>query len=199
MLKIVLATTNKGKIREIKAYLRDFEVVSFDELMPSVEVEENGTTFKENALIKAREIYRLLGDKNAVVLSDDSGITVPALGNIPDIYSARFAGVGASARDNLLKLIDELRKANLKTAGAYYTGAIALVGSFGEYCVHGWMHGSVIDEELGSNGFGYDPMFVPDGESRTLAQMEANEKEAISHRTQALDHALVILKTLNKG
>ena len=101
MLKIVLATTNKGKIREIKAYLRDFEVVSFDELMPSVEVEENGTTFKENALIKAREIYRLLGDKNAVVLSDDSGITVPALGNIPDIYSARFAGVGASARDKI--------------------------------------------------------------------------------------------------
>lgn len=195
-MKIVLATSNKGKIREIKAFLKGFDVVGFDELMTPFDIDETGATFKENALIKARAVYEALPEKNAIVLSDDSGISVPLLGGEPGIYSARYAGIGANDKDNLAKLIATLSARGVAQTPAFYTAAIALSTPWGEFSVHGWMHGHAINEARGENGFGYDPMFIPEGYTTTLGEMDAQSKRDISHRTRALKHAMTLLNTL---
>ncbi|MBE0496964.1 MAG: RdgB/HAM1 family non-canonical purine NTP pyrophosphatase [Campylobacterales bacterium] len=195
-MKIVLATSNKGKIREIKAFLEGFDVVGFDELMTPFDIDETGATFKENALIKARAVYAALEEKNAIALSDDSGISVPLLGGEPGIYSARYAGKGAGDKENLTKLVETLRACGVSQTPAFYTAAIALATPWGEFSVHGWMHGHAINETRGTNGFGYDPMFIPEGYTTTLGEMDAQSKRDISHRTQALKHAMTLLNTL---
>lgn len=195
-MKIILASSNQGKVKEFKAWMEDFEVYAFSEVMTPFEIVENGKSFKENALIKARAVYEKLEDKSAIVLSDDSGISVDLLGGEPGIYSARYAGVGASALDNLDKLMDVLRKKGLKKTKAHYTAAIAIVCQKGEFCVHGWMHGEIIDEKRGQNGFGYDPIFVPFGYEKTLGELHENFKEDFSHRASALERAEILLSTL---
>ncbi|WP_187647423.1 RdgB/HAM1 family non-canonical purine NTP pyrophosphatase [Nitrosophilus labii] len=197
-MKVILATSNKGKIKEIKKILDSQEVVPFKEIIGELDIEENGKTFKENALIKARTIYEKVKDiyPDAVVISDDSGITVPALGNIPGIYSARFAGKNASDKDNLNKLINELKSKNIRKTPAYYTAAIAIVSKEGEFTVHGWMHGVVIDEARGDKGFGYDPMFIPSGYDKTLGELDDEIKKEISHRSKALKLAQRVLKVI---
>ena len=130
------------------------------------------------------------------MISDDSGITVPALGNQPGIYSARYAGEGATDKENLARLIEEIRKKGLHRTPAYYTAAIAIVGQAGEYVVHGWMHGDVIDRAKGNGGFGYDPIFIPEGYEQTLGELDAQTKEEISHRGKALRLAKPIIKML---
>ena len=198
MKKIILASSNSGKVKEIKELCKEFEVVAFSEIMPKFEIVEDGKSFQENALIKAKAIYKKLckeEKQNSIVLADDSGITVPALGNIPDIYSARYAGEGASDKDNLYKLIDELKANNLKTTPAYYTACMAIVLNSGENTVHGWMHGNVIDEARGENGFGYDPMFIPLGYKKTLGELDDKIKAEFSHRVKALNLIKLLLKT----
>jgi XTP/dITP diphosphohydrolase len=195
-LKIVLATSNKGKIKEIKAFLKEYDVVGYTHEIEPFEIVEDGSTFKENALIKARAVYEKLPNKNVIVLADDSGISVPVLNNEPGIYSARYAGAKASDKDNLQKLIDTLKSKNISKTPAFYTAAIALATPWGQFSVHGWMHGDAIDEAKGKNGFGYDPIFIPHGFMQTLAQMDEAKKIQISHRTQALTHALTILNSL---
>ncbi len=197
MKKIILASSNKGKVREIKEFCQDFEVVAFSEVMPKFEIIEDGNTFKENAIIKAKAIYEKLNpeDKqNSIVLADDSGISVPALGNIPGIYSARFAGEDASDKDNLYKLINELKVNNLKITSAYYTACMAIVSKNGESTVHGWMYGNVIDETRGNNGFGYDPMFIPLNYEKTLGELDEKIKAQFSHRVRALHLVKLLLK-----
>ena len=199
MRKIILASSNLGKVREIKEFCKDFEVIAFSEIMPKFEIVEDGKTFKENALIKAKAIYEKLNKqerKNSIVLADDSGITVPSLGNIPGIYSARFAGKNASDKDNLYKLINELKSNNLKTAPAYYTACMAIVSNGRVDSVHGWMYGDVIDEARGENGFGYDPMFIPKGYDKTLGELDDKVKSKISHRVKALELVKILLNTL---
>lgn len=195
-MKIILATSNKGKVKEFQSWIDEYEVVPFSDMMTPFEIEETGTTFKENALIKARAVYEKLEDKSHIVLSDDSGISVPLLGGIPGIYSARYAGVGASSADNLNKLIETLKAEGIEKTPAFYTAAIALVCAKGEFCVHGWMHGNALCEARGTNGFGYDPMFVPLGYTQTLGELDENVKKAFSHRACALDLAHIVLKSL---
>jgi len=187
-MKIILASGNKGKIKEIKSYFEDSEVLAYSDILESLEIVEDGDTYQANAIIKAKTIYDLLKDKleDFVVLADDSGITVPALGNIPGVYSARYAGVGASDKDNLYKLIDALKEENIKKTSAFYTAAIAIVSDKGIFTVHGWMHGEVIDKARGEGGFGYDPMFIPEGFKETLGELDLSVKEQFSHRTKAL-------------
>ncbi len=184
-VKIVVASSNQGKIKEIKSYWKEYEVVGFSELLEPFEIEETEKTFAGNAVLKAEAISKKLKDEY-LIIADDSGITVPALGNIPGIYSARFAGAGASDRDNLEKLIETLKENSLKETPAFYTCAIAMSYQKRVDTVHGWMHGKVIDTPKGANGFGYDPMFIPEGFDATLGELEASEKMAISHRTKAL-------------
>jgi len=195
-LKLVLATSNKGKVREIKALCEEYEVVPYSELIEEFEIIEDAHTFKENALIKARAVFKAIGDENIIVIADDSGISVDALDGEPGIYSARYAGVGASDKDNLYKLIDSLKEKKLSHATAFYTAAIAIVTKDVEKTVHGWMYGTVINEARGEGGFGYDPMFIPLGYDKTLGELDDKTKKELSHRSQALSLAKKLLKSL---
>lgn len=195
-MKIVLATNNKGKLREFKEMCKD-EVVGFSEILGEFDIVEDGDTFAANALIKARAIYEKL-DENYIVISDDSGISLPILDGAPGIYSARYAGEDASDVDNLHKLIESIKASNLDATAAYYTAAIAIVSKYGEFVVHGWMHGHVVSQVHGDKGFGYDPIFIPDGYTQTLGELESIIKSEISHRSQALKLAKPIISMLTK-
>ena len=195
-MKLVLATSNKGKVREIKAMCEDYEVIPYSELIQEFEIIEDGDTFKENALIKARAVFKALGDSNVVVMADDSGISVDILDGRPGIYSARHAGVDASDKDNLYKLIEDIKAKNVESSPAHYTAAIAIVTSDVERCVHGWMHGTALAKAVGDKGFGYDPMFIPEGYEKTLGELDDETKKKLSHRAKALRLAKIILKTL---
>ena len=192
-MRIVLASSNQGKIKEIKKYFGD-NVVAFSDLIEPFEIIEDKDTFKENAIIKAKAIYQKL--PNNIIIADDSGISVPELGGIPGVYSARFAGEGASDKDNLLKLISKLKEDNIKQTFAYYTSAIAIASPYGIFTTHGFMYGDVIDEIRGEKGFGYDPMFVPKGYDKTLGELDFEIKKTISHRTKALNLAKYILDVI---
>ncbi|HHB93660.1 MAG TPA: RdgB/HAM1 family non-canonical purine NTP pyrophosphatase [Campylobacterales bacterium] len=196
-MKIVLATGNKGKLREFNQMCQD-EVISFSKLLGDLEIVEDGDSFKANALIKARTIYNKLGE-DYIVVSDDSGISVPLLGGEPGIYSARYAGEGASDRDNLYKLIDEVKAKGVDKTPAYYTASIAIVSKYGEYSVHGWMYGDIISRPIGENGFGYDPIFIPSGYQQTLGELDEDVKKSISHRSKALQLAKPIIEMLRKN
>ena len=195
-MKLVLATGNRGKLREFRQMCRD-EVTPFSEILGDMEIIEDGDTFAANALIKARTIYEKLGE-DYLVISDDSGISLPVLDGAPGIYSARYAGEGVSDKANLYKLIEAVKAKGLEETPAYYTAAIAIVSKYGKYVVHGWMHGKVIDEARGDKGFGYDPMFIPDGYDKTLGELEDDVKSQISHRGKALALAKPIIEMLQK-
>ncbi|WP_457603098.1 RdgB/HAM1 family non-canonical purine NTP pyrophosphatase [Nitratifractor sp.] len=195
-MKLVLASGNRGKLREFREAFGS-QLASVSELMDPIEVEENAESFAGNALLKARAIYNRLGSEY-LVIADDSGISVPLLGGAPGIYSARYAGEGADDKANLRKLIDELKKREVERTPAYYTAAIAIVGEKGEYVVHGWMHGDVIDEARGEKGFGYDPIFIPEGYDRTLGELDESIKSEISHRAKAIKLARPLIEMLRK-
>jgi len=198
-MRIVLATSNQGKIKEFKELMPHDEVCAFEELLGKMEIEETGSTFKENAILKAKTVYDKLNDNHAIVISDDSGISVQALNNEPGVYSARYAGINANDKANNAKLIGKLKEANLSSTPAFYTACIAIVYQGEVYTVHGWMHGEVIDNERGSNGFGYDPMFIPHGYTQTLGELENEIKKTFSHRSQALHLAKKVLDVLTKS
>lgn len=198
-MKIVLASANKGKIAEFQKLMPDDEVLAFSEILGQIEIDEDQDSFKGNAVKKARTIYDLLiekGIKDVIVISDDSGISVPVLNNAPGIYSARYAGLNASDKDNNEKLKSELNNLSLEKTPAFYTACIALVYKNEVYTVHGWMHGDVINKELGENGFGYDPMFIPTGFDKTLGELPSEVKKEFSHRSKALKLAIKVLEVI---
>jgi XTP/dITP diphosphohydrolase len=197
-MRIVLATSNKGKVREIKELLHDRDVYPYTDLMEEFEIIEDGETFKENALIKARAVYYALGDIDAIVIADDSGISVDALGGEPGIYSARYAVEHATDKDNMNKLIDALKHKGLDASTAHYTAAIAIVTREGESCVHGWMHGDVSIYPRGENGFGYDPIFVPSGYDKTLGELSSEVKVGLSHRSKGLNLARILIDQIRR-
>ena len=190
-MKLIIASNNAHKIYEIKAILsgKFDQILSLKEAGICHETVEDGTTFMENALKKAREISDISG---VAALADDSGICAHALGGAPGIYSARYAGVdGGNAADeaNNAKLIKELSDKDDRTA--HYTCAMALVYPDGkEVTAEGHLYGTISHQPAGNGGFGYDPYFVPKGENRTVAQMTDEEKNAISHRANALNELL---------
>jgi XTP/dITP diphosphohydrolase len=200
-VKIVLASANKGKIAEFQKLMANDEIIAFSEILGEIEIIEDKDTFKGNAIKKAQTIYDELvkiGQKDVVVISDDSGITVPALNNEPGIYSARYAGEGSSDKQNNAKLITNLNAKNLEKTPAFYTACIAIVYQGEVYTVHGWMHGNVINKELGEGGFGYDPMFIPTGFDKTLGELGYEAKKEFSHRTKALNLAMKVLDVILK-
>ncbi len=198
-MKIVLASANKGKISEFQKLMPEDEVLAFSEILGQIEIDEDQDSFKGNAIKKAKTIYDLLMQKglnDVIVISDDSGISVPVLNNEPGIYSARYAGLNASDKDNNEKLKSELNKLGLEKTPAFYTACIALVYKNEVYTVHGWMHGNVINKEIGENGFGYDPMFIPNGYEKTLGELPAEIKKEFSHRSKALKLAMKVLDVI---
>ncbi|MBL4608397.1 MAG: RdgB/HAM1 family non-canonical purine NTP pyrophosphatase [Pseudomonadales bacterium] len=188
MNKIVVASGNQGKIREIRSKLEEFsvELVSQKELNIS-EVPEDGLSFIENALIKARNASR---QTNLPAMADDSGIVVPALGGQPGIFSARYAGEGATDQTNLQKLLNELRNVSQEDRGAYFYCAIVYVQFADDptplVAVGKWQ-GRIAEAESGSEGFGYDPIFYLTEKRCTAAEIPLAEKNRISHRGQALE------------
>ena len=198
-MKIVLASGNKGKITEFQKLMPNDDVIAFSEILGKFEIIEDKDSFKGNAIKKAQTIYDELikiGQNDVIVISDDSGITVPALNNEPGIYSARYAGEGSSDKENNAKLIENLNKNNLEKTPAFYTACIAIVYKGEVYTVHGWMHGNVINKELGEGGFGYDPMFIPNGFDKTLGELGYEAKKEFSHRTKALNLAKKVLDVI---
>ena len=193
---MVLATSNRGKVREIKELCKEYEVIPYTELIDAFEIVEDAETFKDNALIKARAVYEALGDEEAVVMADDSGISVDVLDGAPGIYSARYGGEDANDKDNLEKLMQDIKQKGVTSSPAHYTAAIAIVTKEVEKTVHGWMYGTALTEAKGEGGFGYDPMFVPLGYDKTLGELDEEIKRELSHRSKALNLAGKILKTL---
>jgi XTP/dITP diphosphohydrolase len=200
-VKIILASSNKGKIQEIQQMLPQYKVEVYSDILGAFEIIEDGKSFKENAIIKAKAVDKKLQEINYedyIVLSDDSGITVPALNNEPGIYSARYAKEGASDFDNVQKLITRLQENKLQKANAYYTACIAIAYHGNIYTTHGWMYGDVIDTPKGHNGFGYDPVFIPKGYDNTLGELPDDLKKKIGHRAKGLNLALKIITSLLK-
>jgi XTP/dITP diphosphohydrolase len=190
MKTIVLASNNEHKIQEIKDILKElpFKVISMKEAGIYTEVEETGTTFIENAYIKASEIYNLINNKDYLVMSDDSGIEVDALNGAPGVYSARYAGEHGNSDKNNEKLLKELKGKKQEERTARFVCAIVLVG-LGEEAikVQGTVEGYVTEEIRGKDGFGYDPLFFVPQYNRTFAEVSKEEKNKISHRSRALE------------
>ena len=201
-MKILLATSNADKVKEIKEFFAEYEIYALSEVLDPFEIDECGTSFKQNALIKVRAVHEALKSKNLqsefFVLSDDSGICVDALGGAPGIFSARFSGAGATDASNREKLARKLRALSLDSSPAHYTAAIALKCDLGEFCTHGFMYGTAITQQRGQNGFGYDFMFIPRGFDRTIGELPAAVKFEISHRTKGLALMRILLKNLEK-
>jgi XTP/dITP diphosphohydrolase len=196
-VKIVLATSNKGKVKEIQKLCDEHEVIPYSKLIEEFEIVEDADSFKENALIKARAVYKALNNSDFVVIADDSGISVDVLEGAPGIYSARYGGENATDKDNLHKLIEALKEKGVKSSKAHYTAAIAIVTKESEQCVHGWMYGDVITETRGDQGFGYDPMFIPEGYDKTLGELDDEVKKKLSHRSKALSLAKIVLNSIH--
>lgn len=194
-MKIVAATTNKGKIREFQEILSElgYEVVSMHDEGIDVEVEETGSTFSENALIKARAVALLC---NHPVIADDSGLCVDAMDGAPGIYSARFAGEDATDYDRNVKLLETLEgEENRK---AQYVAAIAYISPDGEeITTEGIIEGEILTEEHGTGGFGYDPLFWCTEIKKCFGEATPDEKNAVSHRGRALKKLCEILKEEN--
>lgn len=184
---VVAATQNKHKIEEINEITKEFnmEIISrVDAGVPDVEIEEDGKTFEENSEKKAREIMKLCGK---ITIADDSGLMVDVLGGAPGVISARFAGEGASDLENNEKLLRLLDNIENKDRSAKFVSVITLVYPDGKKIVaRGECKGHIIYESKGDNGFGYDPLFVPDGFYKTFAELTSDEKNKISHRAIAL-------------
>ncbi|QKJ22113.1 non-canonical purine NTP pyrophosphatase [Poseidonibacter lekithochrous] len=198
-MKIVLASGNKGKIKEFEKLMPNDEVVAFKEILGDIEIIEDKDSFKGNAIKKAQTIYDELINKNykdVIVISDDSGITVPALNNEPGIYSARYAGENASDEDNNNKMIKNLQAKSIERTPAYYTACIAIIYQGEVYTVHGWMHGDVTSKPVGTEGFGYDPLFIPKGFDETLGVLPHEVKKEFSHRSSALKLAKKVLDVI---
>jgi len=197
MQKVVLATGNAGKVRELASLLNDFglDVVAQTEL--GVEsADETGLTFIENAIIKARHAAQVTG---LPAIADDSGLAVDALGGAPGIYSARFAGVDASDQQNLEKLLVELQDVPDSERQAQFHCVLVYMRHADDptpLVCHGCWQGTIARAPAGSGGFGYDPIFVVPEAGKTAAELTADEKRAASHRGQALK---LLLEALRNG
>lgn len=185
MKLLVVATRNRGKINEISALLTGLvdRISSAADYAGFPETLEDGVTFEENALKKAREASLFTG---LPALADDSGLVVDALGGRPGVYSARFAGEGAGDEANNIRLLKELEGIGTGRRRAAFVCSLAFVTQDGvERTFSGMVGGEILDSPRGRGGFGYDPLFLVDGFDRTMAELDLEEKNVISHRGQA--------------
>jgi XTP/dITP diphosphohydrolase len=185
-MEIVLATRNKKKVEEIKRITEGMAVRIFtlDDFPGCPEVEEDGATFEENAVKKARTVARFAGKP---ALADDSGLEVYALGGDPGTRSARYSGADADDSKNTEKLLSDMRSLAKKDRKARFVCSLALAMSDGNVrTFNGYSEGSIGTEPRGANGFGYDPVFWPEGYDRTFAEMSSEEKDCLSHRGNAI-------------
>lgn len=188
MKEVVIASKNKGKIVEFKQFFAPYQIQVLSMLdMPDVidDIEETGETFAENAIIKAETLSKLL---NKPVLADDSGLEIDALDGRPGVYSARYAGEDKDDQANIKKVLEELSDVPTEERTARFVCVIAIARP-GEATFYetGYCYGKIAHTPKGTNGFGYDPIFIPEGYHQTMAELSAEEKNRISHRKHALD------------
>ncbi|MBM3286051.1 MAG: XTP/dITP diphosphatase [Candidatus Eisenbacteria bacterium] len=185
-MRIVLATANRDKVRELRHALEGLavEILTRDDFPGVPDVTEDGRTLEENALKKARALCAATG---LVAVGDDTGLEVAALGGAPGVYSSRFAGAGATYAENVQKLLREMDGVPMERRGARFRCVIALIEPSGaEILVDGTCDGTILTGPRGDGGFGYDPIFSVPPEGRTFAEMTMEEKDRISHRGRAM-------------
>ncbi len=182
MKKIVFATGNPHKVEEIQAILKDYDLIGLADIGCHEDIPETNPTIKENALQKARYVVDNYDVKNC--FAEDTGLEVDALNGEPGVYSARYAGSEKDADANIHKVLAKL--ASYPDRAAQFRTVVALILEGEEYTFEGIIRGTIKTEKSGSGGFGYDPVFVPEGETRTFAEMSAEEKNKISHRARAI-------------
>ena len=197
MKKVVIATKNKGKAKDFEALFQPlgFEVVTMFEVAPDMEIEETGTTFEENAVLKAETLAKEL---NMIVIADDSGLAVDALDGAPGVYSARYAG-DHDDEANIVKVLENLAGVPEEKRTARFMCALAIAGpEMDTTTVFGTCEGVILQEKRGTNGFGYDPIFFIPELGRAMAELTPEEKGAISHRGNAIRKLAQALPTLLK-
>ena len=192
--KVVMATGNTGKIREIQSLLADIDI----EIVPQADfgiqdADETGTTFEENAIIKARHAAAATG---LAAIADDSGLVVDALDGRPGVYSARYAGPGASDDDNIDKLLAELEGVDNRAAAFHCAACYVSDADAEPLLTHGTWRGEILNERRGDGGFGYDPVFVDPASGQASAELAAADKNARSHRGQAIRALVELLRAL---
>lgn len=194
-MKIIVATNNSHKVEELKKLINlpNFELLSMKELDINLDIEENGSTFTENASIKAQTLYNHINNPEYIVIADDSGLCVDYLNGQPGIYSARFSGGNDS--DNRKKLLDALKNVPTENRGAHFNCTIALVYKNELKTFEGICNGIITEKEFGENGFGYDSLFFYPEFNKTFAELSSNEKNEVSHRANAVKK----LKTYLEG
>lgn len=189
MKKIVFATNNPHKLNEIRKITEGrMEILGLSDINCHEEIEETGSTLTKNAIIKASYIQERYG---YTCFADDTGLEVAALNGAPGVYSARYAGAACKAEDNMRKLLAEME--NQENRKAQFRTVIALCGAHDTQLFEGIITGTIIHEKRGSNGFGYDPIFVPDGYDQTFAELSNEEKNKISHRALATEKLMLYL------
>jgi XTP/dITP diphosphohydrolase len=188
---LVFASNNVHKLTEIRNLAPDgYEIISLKEIGCNEELSETGTTLEKNALQKARYVSEKY---NVNCFADDTGLEVDALNGEPGVYSARYAGENKNAEENIVKLLDELK--GKKNRKARFRTVIAAIINGSALSCEGIVKGEILKKKKGSNGFGYDPVFLPEGSRLSLAEMTLQEKNKISHRAKALANFLEALKT----
>lgn len=200
MGRVVIASKNKHKLEEIKAILKEFplEIKSMDEVgLEHLEIVEDGKTFEENSMKKAKEVMGLTG---SIAMADDSGLEVDVLDNQPGVYSARFSGEGATDKSNNEKLLRMLENIPLEKRTARFVSVISVAFPDGrEFSVRGECEGIIGFEEKGKHGFGYDPLFIVPQYNKTFGELGADMKNRISHRARALEKLREELKEIMGG
>lgn len=181
MQTLIIATSNNNKLNEIREMLPNTEVLGLKDLNFHEDIPETGSTLEENALIKAKFLYDIL---KKPVIAEDTGLEVEALNNAPGVFSARYAGPHNDAEANIDKLLMNLK--DKKNRNARFRTVIAYINDGQEYFFEGIINGAISTEKMGTGGFGYDPIFIPEGFDISFAQMEKEQKNEISHRGRAL-------------
>ena len=195
---LIIATHNKGKVAELRRLLTgsSFGVMSLSDLGTVIDVEETGTTFDENARLKAREYALITGQ---MVLADDSGLEVEVLGNRPGVLSARYGGASTPFVNKIEKLLAEIEAASDDRRHARFVGSMAVADPAGNILdtATGICRGMIAPQPRGSGGFGYDPIFVPDGYDQTFGELSPDIKQEISHRAMAFKQIIPFLRDYN--
>ncbi len=199
-MELLVATGNNGKLKEMNRILDGFNLISLKTLGFSDEIEENGNSFYENALIKAQTVQKKFPDK--IILADDSGLEIDVLNGRPGIYSARYAGANSSQIALINKVLSEMKDIPFENRGAQFTCSMVVVTPEGNtHSTTGICRGKIHFHPNGNNGFGYDPIFLPSEYhcKKSMAELSDTEKNRISHRFHALKTLLPILQQIRKA
>lgn len=191
-MKLIFATNNENKVKEFRSILGDhFEIITLLEAGIDIDIPEPHDTLEENAREKSTTIHRMTGQN---CFAEDTGLEIDTLDGAPGVLSARYAGEQKLASDNIVKVLAEMEGATNRNAR--FRTVISLILDGKEYQFEGVSQGTILDHTSGTQGFGYDPIFVPEGADRSFAEMELTEKNKYSHRSRAFDKFVAFLKTL---